>query len=130
VYRACASKGKGFFGRVSRHGVFPLAESLDHVGPIARCTVDAAALLGAIAGWDPRDLTARREPIPDYLARLDQGIAGVRIGVDEHYCTHSVDPEVGSAVLATAEVPRDCGEVSQRSQRAEDPALATGGFLR
>lgn len=100
---------KPTYGRVSRHGVFPLAASLDHVGPIARCTADAAALLGTIAGWDPSDPTSRPEPVPDYLACLDQGIAGVRIGVDQHYCTSSVHPEVSSAVLAAAGVLRDCG---------------------
>jgi len=107
---------KPTYGRVSRHGVFPLAASLDHVGPIARCTADAAALLGAIAGWDPSDPTSRPEPVPDCLASLDQGIAGVRIGVDEDYCTRSVHPEVSSAVLAAAGVLRDCGaEIRQIS---------------
>ena len=100
---------KPTYGRVSRHGVFPLAASLDHVGPITRSTADAAAMLAAIAGWDPKDPTSRREPVPDYLGSLDQGIAGVRIGLDERHCTESVHPEVSRAVLEAAEVLRGCG---------------------
>ena len=56
---------KPTYGRVPRHGVFPLAESLDHVGPITRSVRDAAHLLTAIAGFDPRDETSLQEPPPD-----------------------------------------------------------------
>src|SRR5277367_6507604 len=59
---------KPTWGRVSRHGVFELAASLDHIGPMARSVADAAAVLTAIAGPDPLDPTARHEPVPDYPA--------------------------------------------------------------
>lgn len=100
---------KPTYGRVSRYGVLPLAESLDHVGPMARRTGDAAAVLGAIAGADPRDPTSRREPVPDYLAELHGGIRGVRLGVDESYCTEQVAPEVAEAVLRAADVLVELG---------------------
>jgi amidase len=100
---------KPTYGRVSRYGVFPLAASLDHVGPMTRSVADAAAILQIIAGFDARDPTSRREPVPDYSARLDSGIRGVRIGIDEGYCTENVAPQVSRAVLACADVLRDLG---------------------
>ena len=91
-------------GRVSRAGVFPLAASLDHVGPLTRSVADAAAMLSAIAGADPRDPTASRLPVPDYVRALDQGMTGVRLGVDERYLTVGVHPDVSQAVLAAVDV--------------------------
>jgi aspartyl-tRNA(Asn)/glutamyl-tRNA(Gln) amidotransferase subunit A len=72
---------KPTYGRVSRHGVLPLAWSLDHAGPLARSVEDAAILLGAIAGHDPLDPTSSAEPVPDFRAGLDAGVRGIRLGV-------------------------------------------------
>ena len=72
---------KPTWGRVSRAGVFPLAESLDHVGPMARSALDAAIVLGVIAGTDPEDPTAVGLAVPDYAASIDQGVRGRRIGL-------------------------------------------------
>jgi amidase len=71
---------KPTWGRVSRAGVFPLAESLDHVGPMARSALDAAIVLGVIAGADPEDPTSACLPVPDYAGSIDQGVGGRRIG--------------------------------------------------
>lgn len=73
---------KPTWGRVSRHGVFELAATLDHVGPMARSAADCAAMLGVLAGADPADPTASLEPVPDYAAGLGLGLRGLRIGVD------------------------------------------------
>lgn len=73
---------KPTWGRVSRFAVFELAGSMDHIGPMTRSAIDAAAMLGAIAGVDANDPTATREPVPDYLQGIDGGISGVRIGLD------------------------------------------------
>jgi len=73
---------KPTWGRVSRYAVFELAGSMDHIGPMTRSALDAAAMLGAIAGADVNDPTASAEPVPDYLAGIDGGIAGLRIGLD------------------------------------------------
>jgi len=100
---------KPTYGRVSRYGVFPLAESLDHIGPMTRSVADAAAVLAVISGFDPRDPTTRREPLPDCLAGLTTDLRGLTIGVDERYCTEGTDPEVTRAVLATADVCREAG---------------------
>lgn len=107
---ACGVVGlKPTWGRVSRAGVFPLAPSLDHVGPMTRSVADAAAMLGIIAGPDPRDPTALREAVPDYRAALDRGVSGLRIGVDEDFAGAGMDSEVVALVLATLDVFRDLG---------------------
>jgi amidase len=89
---------KPTWGRVSRHGVFALAASLDHIGPMARSAADAAAILGVIAGADPNDPTALQASVPDYLARATEGIRGVTIGIDRSYNCDGIDPEVVAAV--------------------------------
>ncbi|PZQ50162.1 MAG: Asp-tRNA(Asn)/Glu-tRNA(Gln) amidotransferase GatCAB subunit A [Rhodovulum sulfidophilum] len=76
---------KPTWGRVSRHGVFELAATLDHVGPMARSAADAAALLAAIAGPDAKDPTAAQTPVPDYLGGIGGGLAGLRVGIDADY---------------------------------------------
>ncbi len=106
----CSLSGiKPTWGRVSRHGVFPLAESLDHVGPMARTVADAAAMLGVIAGADPDDPTALGAPVPDYLASVETGVRGLRIGYDEDYCSAGVAPEISAALRDAAERLRDRG---------------------
>jgi amidase len=81
-------------GRVSRAGIFALADSLDHVGPMARNAADAAAVLGAIAGADPDDQSALDVPVPDYLADIDTGVEGLRIGVDRRLIAGAADADV------------------------------------
>jgi amidase len=98
---ACGLSGmKPTWGRVSRHGLFPLAESFDHIGPMARSAADAAAMLQAIAGPDPRDPTALSAPTPDYLSQLGGGLAGLSVGVDKDVIERDVDPEVLASVLS------------------------------
>ncbi len=72
---------KQTWSRVSRYGVMPLSDSLDHTGPITRTARDAALMLNAIAGYDPNDATSSREPVPDYTGRLGGDLKGMRIGV-------------------------------------------------
>jgi amidase len=89
---------KPTWGRVSRYGVFPLAESLDHVGPMARSAADAAAILGVVAGRDINDPTTYSAAVPDYLEPLGDGVRGLRIGIDRGYATDGVDPQVAAAL--------------------------------
>jgi amidase len=97
----CGAVGlKPSWGRVSRDGVFPLAASLDHVGPITRTVADAALLLHCIAGPDPRDPTARQQGAPPAEPAPRDDFAGVRIGWDEDFATNGVMPEVAAAVHA------------------------------
>ncbi len=82
---------KPTWGRVSRYGIFDLAPSLDHIGPMARSAADAGAILSAIAGADPNDPTAVQAPVPNYLAGIERGIRGLRIGIDPKFNTEGVD---------------------------------------
>jgi len=82
---------KPTYGRVSRFGVLPLAESLDHVGPMARRVADVALMFDAIAGADPSDPTSLREPAPTTYGDIGRGVAGLRIGLDREYALANVD---------------------------------------
>lgn len=89
---------KPTYGRVSRYGVIPLAESLDHVGPMTRRVADAAAMLQAIGGPDPNDPTTLQEPVPDLFAAIDAGVKGLRIGYDQAFASEGVDPRLVTAI--------------------------------
>ena len=107
---ACGTVGlKPTYGRVSRHGVHALGQSLDHVGPLTRGAADAGILLQAIAGSDPNDPTSLPEPVPDMLQGIDEGIRGLRIGWNEDYATRGVDPEVVGAVREGLKVMQNLG---------------------
>jgi amidase len=104
---ACGLTGlKVTWGRTSRAGAFPLAESLDTIGPMARSAADAAAMLDAFAGPDPRDPTSLPSKPPDYLAALKgvEGARGYRIGVDDSYLRDGVDAETIQAIYAALDV--------------------------
>jgi aspartyl-tRNA(Asn)/glutamyl-tRNA(Gln) amidotransferase subunit A len=97
---------KPTYGRVSRYGVVAFASSLDQVGPLARTVEDCALLLGRIAGHDPRDMTSSTRAVDDYLSRLEEGAARLRIGVPREWFQGGVDPGVERSVrsaLATYE---------------------------
>ncbi len=76
---------KPTYGRVSRYGLIAFASSLDCPGPIARDVTGAAMMLQAIAGVDPRDSTTAAVPTGDYLAELEKGVRGLRIGLSPDY---------------------------------------------
>src|SRR5260370_11748702 len=81
---------KPTWGRVSRYGVFQLAATLDHIGPMARSAVDCGAILGAIAGADPKDPTAVPVDVPDYISNLSGDLRGVKVGVDRRWTSEGV----------------------------------------
>lgn len=95
---------KPTYGRVSRHGVLPLAESMDHVGPMTRRVADAAIVLQAIAGRDPEDPTSLEAPVPDMLAGLGEGLAGLRIGYDRAYTSERTNPGLVAAIEQALDV--------------------------
>ncbi len=108
-YACGLSSFKPTWGRVSRHGVVPLAETFDHIGPMCRSAADAAAMLKAIAGADPLDPTALADPVPDYLAEAGRGLEDVSIGVDWALAEERVDPVVAASVKAAVAVFEDLG---------------------
>jgi aspartyl-tRNA(Asn)/glutamyl-tRNA(Gln) amidotransferase subunit A len=91
------------WGRVSRHGVFPLSWSMDAVGPLSRSARDSALVLAIVAGRDGLDPTTSARSVPDYPALLDGGVAGLRLGVVRELTAGAeTDPEVRAAVQAAA----------------------------
>ena len=100
---------KPTWGRVSRAGVFALAESMDHLGPMTRSAADAAAMLLAIAGADADDPTALREPVPDYLGGISQGVREVRIGIDRALIAAGSDADMARATEEATRVLAQIG---------------------
>lgn len=92
-------------GRVSRHGVVPMSSTFDNVGPLARTVEDCALLLNAIAGPDPLDPTSLDEPVPDFAAGIESGVAGLRLGIEPSFFLSSrVTPDVREAVMDALEL--------------------------
>jgi aspartyl-tRNA(Asn)/glutamyl-tRNA(Gln) amidotransferase subunit A len=109
---ACGIVGlKPTYGLVSRRGVFPLAFTLDHVGPLTRTVADNALLLGAIAGHDPHDPGSAAAPPGHYPAGLEQGVRGLRIGFVRHFHETDLpaDPEMAAGLENVAETLRRLG---------------------
>jgi aspartyl-tRNA(Asn)/glutamyl-tRNA(Gln) amidotransferase subunit A len=94
---------KPTFGRVSTRGIFALAPSLDHAGPMARTPADAAALLSVIAGRDDADPPTSSAPTPRLPATIDSSLAGVRVGVCPQLQPIALAPAVAGAFAATCD---------------------------
>src|SRR5712692_905110 len=120
---------KPTWGRVSRHGVFPLGESLDHIGPMTRSVADAALVLSVIAGQDELDDTSLDAPLDDYAAAIDEGANGIRVGVDENYIARA-SSEVATAVTSAI---RDLERIGARILKVKlpdvEPCLSTWTIL-
>ena len=100
---------KPTYGRCSRWGVVAYASSLDHPGPIARTVEDAAIMLGAMAGHDPKDSTSAPLPVPDFAAALKEGIRGLRIGIPKEYRADGMPAEIEALWQEGVEWLRDAG---------------------
>jgi aspartyl-tRNA(Asn)/glutamyl-tRNA(Gln) amidotransferase subunit A len=101
---------KPTYGRVSRHGLIAFASSLDVIGPMTRDVRDAALLLQAIAGHDPHDSTSANVEVPDYLAELEGGVRGMRIGVVKELTEgEGIEPGVREVVEGVASKLGDAG---------------------
>ena len=113
---------KPTYGRVSRYGLIAFASSLDCPGPLARNTTDAALMLTTIAGPDERDATAAVAPLGNYLAELEAGVQGLRIGLSPDFLSlrtpdeetgelreQGLQPEIAQAVRQVADTLADLG---------------------
>ncbi len=96
-------------GRVSRFGVMPLDFTLDHMGPLTRTVRDAAIVLDAIAGYDPRDDSSSRRSVSSYAPRPEVSIKGVRIGKPDNFYFDRVEPDVRQAVEACFQLAESLG---------------------
>jgi aspartyl-tRNA(Asn)/glutamyl-tRNA(Gln) amidotransferase subunit A len=118
---------KQTWSRVSRYGVMPLADSLDHAGPITRSVRDAALMLQVTAGHDPNDPTSSHEPVPDFAGSIGRSLKGSRVGVIRQLL-EGLSSEVSLSFQAALTKLRDLGaavdEVSIPSIE-QAPALAT-----
>jgi aspartyl-tRNA(Asn)/glutamyl-tRNA(Gln) amidotransferase subunit A len=95
---------KPTYGLVSRYGLVAFASSLDQVGPFARTVTDAADLLTAVAGHDPRDSTSIPDDVPDVHSALDRGVDGLRVGVISDALGEGVEPDVATRVREAAQL--------------------------
>lgn len=101
---------KPTWGRVSRHGVFPLSDTFDHVGPMARSVLDVALLYEAMAGADALDPTSLNEPVGDCVSGARSGsLKGVRVGVDPVYSLGGLDEATTSALKGAIAVLKEQG---------------------
>jgi aspartyl-tRNA(Asn)/glutamyl-tRNA(Gln) amidotransferase subunit A len=89
---------KPTFGRVSKHGVFPLSWTLDHVGPLTRTVEDNALLMNVLAGYDPKDPYSADRPAEDFARNLGRGVSGGVVGVPKDFYFEHVEDEVGEKV--------------------------------
>lgn len=89
---------KPTYGRLSRHGLTPLAWSQDHPGPMARTVEDCALVMNSTAGYDPNDPLSVNLPVPDYTRHLKIGIKGLRVGVPKEFFEVPIDLQVEKSV--------------------------------
>ena len=120
---------KPTYGRVSRHGVLALADSLDHVGPMTRRSADAAIVFEAIAGFDEREASSLPDPVLSMTGELAKGVRGVVIGYDQRYATEMVDPELVAAIgQALADLEREGAVVREIDLPAFTDELSDAWF--
>jgi aspartyl-tRNA(Asn)/glutamyl-tRNA(Gln) amidotransferase subunit A len=121
---------KPTYGRVSRHGVFPLSWSLDHVGPMTRTVADAALMLQVIAGHDRHDPTTRTAVVPDYSAALTRDIEGARLGIPQEFYFEQLDAEVRDSVRAAIQTLERAGaQVEEVSLPLSKYAASAGRII-
>lgn len=89
---------KPSYGLVSRYGLIAFASSLDSVGAFGKRTADVALILQAMAGYDPRDGTSLNQPVPDFSAKIDDGVAGLKIGLPKEYFIDGLQPATEKAI--------------------------------
>jgi aspartyl-tRNA(Asn)/glutamyl-tRNA(Gln) amidotransferase subunit A len=100
---------KATYGRVSRHGMVAFASSLDQAGALAPSAADCALLLREMAGFDERDSTSVDTPVPDYVAALEQPLAGLKIGLLREFFDKGLDPAYERCVREALKVYEGLG---------------------
>jgi aspartyl-tRNA(Asn)/glutamyl-tRNA(Gln) amidotransferase subunit A len=111
---------KPTYGLASIRGIIPLSVSLDHVGPMCRTVADAAILLQALVGYDPRDIASIRASVPSYSSSLQRATSSMRLGVPRSLFYEDVDAEILDAVERALDV---LGELTASTRDIELPPL-------
>lgn len=89
---------KPTYGRISRWGMIAFASSLDQAGPFAQTAEDMAILLNVMSGFDEKDSTSAKHPVPNYTADLNNSIEGLKIGVPTDYFNEHLDPQIAECI--------------------------------
>jgi aspartyl-tRNA(Asn)/glutamyl-tRNA(Gln) amidotransferase subunit A len=97
------------FGRVSNHGCMPVSTTHDTVGPMARTVGEVARLFAVIAGFDRKDPLSEARPVDHFLARLPDGIGGLRIGRPTNHYFTGLDADVAVALEQAIDTLRGLG---------------------
>ncbi len=100
---------KPTYGRCSRWGIVAFASSLDQAGPMTRTVRDSAIMLGAMAGFDPKDSTSVNLPVPDYEAALTGDIRGMKVGIPSEYRVDGMPEEIEALWKQGVEMMKDAG---------------------
>jgi aspartyl-tRNA(Asn)/glutamyl-tRNA(Gln) amidotransferase subunit A len=114
---------KPTYGRVSRYGVIPLSWSLDHCGPMTWTVEDTAYMLQAIAGYDPKDPTTSRAPVPDYSRSLREDIKGMVVGIPSHYFFTSKNGADTETIAIVKKAVTQLEEMGAKIQDVKIPGL-------
>ena len=100
---------KPTYGRCSRWGIVAFASSLDQAGPMARDVTDCAIMLGAMAGFDPKDSTSLDLPVPDWAGALNSDLKGKKVGIPREYRMDGMDAEIARSWDRGVEWLKDAG---------------------
>ncbi|SIT72554.1 Asp-tRNA(Asn)/Glu-tRNA(Gln) amidotransferase GatCAB subunit A [Edaphobacillus lindanitolerans] len=127
---ACGIVGmKPTFGLVSKTGSFPLAYTLDHIGPMTLTVKDNAVLLNVMAGHDPHDpYSLKSDSQEDYASEIGKGVRGIVIGVPDWYFDR-IDPEVRAAAEHCLELYEGLGAVVRKVKMPVIPKIALAQFI-
>ena len=124
----CGTTGiKPTYGRVSRYGLVAFGSSLDQAGPIARSAADAAHMLEAMAGFDPRDSTSAQTPPEHYSKMLDRPLEGLRIGIAREHFGEGVSGDVADCVHTAIKTLEEAG-ATVRDIELPNAALAVPAY--
>ncbi|MEQ9639005.1 MAG: Asp-tRNA(Asn)/Glu-tRNA(Gln) amidotransferase subunit GatA [Alphaproteobacteria bacterium] len=100
---------KPTYGRCSRWGIVAFASSLDQAGPMTRTVRDAAIMLGAMSGFDPKDSTSADRPVPDFEAAMTGDVRGLKVGIPKEYRMDGMPPEIETLWQQGAQWLKDAG---------------------
>jgi len=117
---------KPSYGRVSRYGLVAFASSLDQIGPMTKTVEDSALMLNFMCGVDTQDSTSLKADVPDFTAKLKDGVKGMKIGLPKEYFGDGIDPKVRDIIMASAKRLEDQGaELIEVSLPHTEYAIAT-----